>query len=165
MAFWFLNIDYKMIIKGVIILFQMHFYGFEKKKISSHIRRECKRTLSEDVEHSLHEFITREHFFDERQYTLAMQQLMCDQTEQQRLERIKKGEIGWNHPSISDDVLDVDEMRDYIQKPLEVEEGVIECTCGSNRVFSYQKQTRGCDESSTTFAQCAKCGRQWTYSG
>lgn len=57
--------------------------------------------------------------------------------------------------------MDVDEMRDYIKSPLEVEEGVIECNrCKSKRMFSYQKQTRGYDESSTTFAQCAKCGKQ-----
>jgi DNA-directed RNA polymerase subunit M/transcription elongation factor TFIIS len=101
----------------------------------------------------------------EKEYVLAMQQLMSDENVKTQMDRINTGEIGWKHSSIFNDVTDVNEMRDYIQKPLEVEEGVITCRCGSKRVFSYQKQTRGCDESSTTFAQCAQCGQQWTYSG
>jgi DNA-directed RNA polymerase subunit M/transcription elongation factor TFIIS len=144
----------------------MIFYGFERKKVALHVRKECEEFLSEEVERALYEFITSTAKGDiEKDYIFAMQQLLADEDDASRMKRINSGEIGWNHPSIFNDITDVNEMRDYIRKPLEVEEGVITCRCGSKRVFSYQKQTRGCDESSTTFAQCAKCGQQWTYSG
>ena len=143
----------------------MNFYGFEKKKLSSHLRKECEEFLSEQVEQALYKFIVSTCKGDvEKEYVLAMQQLMSDENVKIQMGRIERGEIGWKHSSIFNEVMDVNEMRDYIQKPLEVEEGVITCRCGSKRVFSYQKQTRGCDESSTTFAQCAQCGKQWTYS-
>tara|TARA_B110000977_G_scaffold91494_1_gene121372 strand:+ start:107 stop:541 length:435 start_codon:yes stop_codon:yes gene_type:complete len=144
----------------------MNFYGFERKKILTLVRKECEEFLSGEVERALYEFITSTAKGDiEKEYIFAMQQLLSDEDTAARLKRIDSGEIGWKHPFIFNDVTDVNEMRDYIQTPLEVEEGVITCRCGSKRVFSYQKQTRGCDESSTTFAQCAQCGQQWTYSG
>ena len=57
------------------------------------------------------------------------------------------------------------EQDNFLIKPLEIEEGVLECKCGSKRVFSYQKQCRGGDESSTTFAECVACKSKWIYSG
>ena len=57
------------------------------------------------------------------------------------------------------------EQDNFLIKPLEIEEGVLECKCGSKRVFSYQKQCRGGDESSTTFAECVACKAKWIYSG
>ena len=57
------------------------------------------------------------------------------------------------------------ELDEFLVNPFEVEEGVLECACGSRKTFSYQKQTRAADESATTFAQCVTCGKRWTYSG
>jgi len=57
------------------------------------------------------------------------------------------------------------EQDNFLIKPIEIEEGVLECKCGSKRVFSYQKQCRGGDESSTTFAECVACKSKWIYSG
>ena len=102
-------------------------------------------------------------------YDLCTLQVVCDlhiKGQAEVLENIIMGNIVWRHDFIKDDVDEVEEIRDYITKPLEVEEGVLTCKrCESKRVFSYSKQTRGCDESSTTFAQCAKCGAKWSYSG
>jgi DNA-directed RNA polymerase subunit M/transcription elongation factor TFIIS len=78
---------------------------------------------------------------------------------------IKKGMIGWNHPTFTDIRNRIDEHDEFIINPFEVEEGVTTCHCGSGRVFTYQKQTRGADEPMTTFAKCVKCKAQWTYSG
>jgi DNA-directed RNA polymerase subunit M/transcription elongation factor TFIIS len=75
------------------------------------------------------------------------------------------GEIGWNHEMFSDMRRKRIEQDTFIEKPFEVEEGVIECKCGSKRVYSYSKQCRGGDESMTTFAQCMSCKKKWTYSG
>lgn len=104
-----------------------------------------------------------------KSYDLCALQVICDlhtKGHTEVLENIIMGKIVWHHDNLKDDVDEVEEIRDYITKPLEVEEGVLTCKrCESKRVFSYSKQTRGCDESSTTFAQCAKCGAKWSYSG
>jgi DNA-directed RNA polymerase subunit M/transcription elongation factor TFIIS len=81
------------------------------------------------------------------------------------LGRIKKGKTGWRHPVFVNASNRIDEQDDFIEHPFEVEEGVIECKCGSKRVFSYSKQVRSADEPMSTFAHCVKCNKKWTYSG
>ena len=79
---------------------------------------------------------------------------------------IKKRKVMWNHSVFTDIKNQIDEHDEFIINPFEVEEGVTECgKCGSGRVFTYQKQTRGSDEPMTTFAKCVKCKANWTYSG
>jgi DNA-directed RNA polymerase subunit M/transcription elongation factor TFIIS len=82
------------------------------------------------------------------------------------LSNIKHRRIGSEHPCF-DEIRDkINEQDEFIKNPFKVEEGVLECNkCGSKRVYSYSKQTRSGDESSTTFANCVKCGAKWTYSG
>lgn len=81
------------------------------------------------------------------------------------LSSIKRGEIGWYHKNFENLRFNEEEQDNFINNPFEVEEGVLECKCGSKRVFSFVKQTRKADESATTFAQCMKCNSTWTYSG
>ena len=82
------------------------------------------------------------------------------------LENIKNNMIGWKHPIYKDIFNRLQEYDEFIIKPFEVEEGVTECKkCGSKRVFTFSKQTRSSDEPTTTFANCAKCKTNWTYSG
>ena len=78
---------------------------------------------------------------------------------------IKNNKLGWNHTYLEDIIYEEQEQNNFLIKPFEVEEGVIECKCGSSRVYSFAKQTRGADESTTTFAECMACGNNWTYSG
>ena len=82
------------------------------------------------------------------------------------LNNIKDAKIGINH-EIFDHIKNlIAEQDDFIVNPFEVEEGVTQCKkCESNRVFTYSKQVRSCDEPMTTFAQCVKCKSKWTYSG
>jgi DNA-directed RNA polymerase subunit M/transcription elongation factor TFIIS len=145
----------------------MLFYGFNKKNIRSEIRDKCREIMSDDLESVFHKKILKLSGDASKNYVFALQQFVVGGETDIEIETlIKNGEFCWNHPSLRDEILTINEMRDYIQKPLEVDEGIIKCEkCGSRRVFSYQKQTRGCDESSTTFAQCAKCEQKWTYSG
>jgi len=81
------------------------------------------------------------------------------------LKSVKNNEILWKHPSLKDLIDDEIEQDDFIIQPFEIVEGIAECRCGSKRVYSYTKQTRGGDESSTTFNECLKCKSKWTYSG
>lgn len=79
---------------------------------------------------------------------------------------VKAGKIGWKSPtydSISDRI---DEFDEYLAKPFEVVEGVVECLkCHSKKTWSVQKQTRSSDEPMTTFSRCVECGHQWSYAG
>lgn len=81
------------------------------------------------------------------------------------LASIKAAKIGWEHNSFQEMILKQQEQDDFIINPFEVEEGVLECNCGSRRVFSYSKQSRSCDESTSTYAQCMACKTKWVYSG
>tara|TARA_B110000211_G_scaffold234762_1_gene306124 strand:+ start:322 stop:741 length:420 start_codon:yes stop_codon:yes gene_type:complete len=79
---------------------------------------------------------------------------------------IDNGYFFWDNKVYNNIKDNISEQNDFIENPFEVEEGVIECNkCGSKRVFSYSKQTRGADEPMTTFAQCISCKSSWSYSG
>ena len=73
--------------------------------------------------------------------------------------------LGWNTFTYDDVRPEVQEEDDFLENPFIVEEGALECVCGSKKVMSYQKQTRSLDEPSTTFAQCTRCRRKWIYNG
>lgn len=80
-------------------------------------------------------------------------------------EALKNGTIGWNGSSFDNIRRNQQEEDDFTVNPFEIAEGVQKCNkCGSNRTFSYQKQTRSADEGATTFIQCV-CGNKWRYSG
>jgi DNA-directed RNA polymerase subunit M/transcription elongation factor TFIIS len=81
------------------------------------------------------------------------------------LKDIKSGCVGWKHHSFDDAVMRLEEQDDFIEHPFQVEEGVLECKCGSKKVYSFSKQTRSADEPMTTYAQCVNCNCSWTYSG
>ena len=77
---------------------------------------------------------------------------------------IRKKNIGWENPSFDDVRFERKERQDFIETPFFVEEGILECgKCGSKKVFSYSKQVRSSDESTSVFAICAnpKCGHKW----
>jgi len=53
------------------------------------------------------------------------------------------------------------EQDEFITSPAEVEEGVLECVCGSKRTVSFTLQTRSGDESTSVWARCVVCGKKW----
>ena len=81
------------------------------------------------------------------------------------LKKVKENKISWKSECFTQCIQEEEEQDNFTICPFEVSEGVLECKCGSKRVFSYQRQTRGLDESATTFAECVKCGNKWVYSG
>ena len=81
------------------------------------------------------------------------------------LKDLKDGRYGWKHKSL-DTYRDIEYEQDaFIIQPFEIIEGVVECKCGSNRVYTFSKQTRSGDESITTFNECLICKTKWVYSG
>lgn len=81
------------------------------------------------------------------------------------LKDIKNNKIGWNSTFFDLDQKKIEEQDEFIENPFDIEEGVLECRCGSKRVFSYSKQVRSADEPTTTYAQCMACKAKWSYSG
>ncbi len=78
------------------------------------------------------------------------------------VEILQDEEIGYNSQHFDDIRFLQEEQDNFIIKPFEIEEGVLECgKCGSKKTFSYSKQTRGGDEGTTVFAECASCGNRW----
>ena len=81
------------------------------------------------------------------------------------LNDIKNNKINWYHESLKDMILEETEQDNFIINPFEIEEGVLQCKCGSKRVYSYQVQSRSSDEPMSTHAQCMACKSKWVYSG
>lgn len=84
------------------------------------------------------------------------------------LSNVKALRLGWEHKDYEKVSQKISEHDEFIVNPFEVVEGVSKCpieNCGNERVFTYTKQCRSGDESSTTFNQCMKCNYTWTYSG
>lgn len=79
--------------------------------------------------------------------------------------QLENNNVGWSNPIFRDSKILWDEQNEFIENPFEIEEGVLECKCGSKKVFSYSRQTRGADEPMTTFAECIVCSHRWKYSG
>lgn len=106
---------------------------------------------------------------DHDYYIRVVYQVIGDIIKKQKINdvfsQIKNGDIGWKHPAFVNEHAQIAEQDDFIEHPFEIEEGVIECRCGSKRVYSYSKQTRSADEPMTTYAECVKCGAKWQYSG
>lgn len=71
----------------------------------------------------------------------------------------------WNSKTLDKMKQLEDEQDKFIIQPFEIVEGITQCKCGSNKVFSYSKQTRGGDEAITTFNECSKCKKKWIYNG
>lgn len=79
---------------------------------------------------------------------------------------ILKEKYDWTHSIYEHYAKIMEEQNSFIEKPFEVEEGVVTCkSCNSNKVFTFSKQVRSADEPMTTFATCANCSKRWSYSG
>ena len=81
------------------------------------------------------------------------------------LKNIKNEKLKWNNFYFNDMITDEIDQDNFIKNPFEIEEGVLECNCGSKKVFSYQKQSRSADEPMSTYATCTVCKAKWIYSG
>lgn len=79
------------------------------------------------------------------------------------LHHIFQGEIEWQSQGYQEYKRRIEEEDQFMTSPFEIEEGVLECKCGSKRTISFQRQTRSADEGSTTFAQCIECGNKWRH--
>ena len=78
------------------------------------------------------------------------------------LHNIKTHKYNWDNTHFNEIKCKIKEQDNFIVCPFEVDEGVLECNkCGSRKTFSYSKQTRSGDESTTVFATCVICKSSW----
>ena len=75
---------------------------------------------------------------------------------------IKKQKFGWNSDNFVENKNKIEEHDHFIMNPFQIDEGVMECgKCGSQKTYSYTKQTRSGDEATTVFAICCNCNNKW----
>ena len=77
------------------------------------------------------------------------------------LQKLKTGNLMYESELFNDVRESLSEQQNFLENPFEVDEGVIECKCGSRRTISFSKQTRCGDEGTTVFAKCVDCGKSW----
>lgn len=77
------------------------------------------------------------------------------------LKSIKSNNIGFESEYFKTVRDTLDEQQNFIENPFEVDEGVLECKCGSRKTISFSKQVRSGDEGTTVFAKCVDCGATW----
>ncbi len=107
------------------------------------------------------------HTRGEEEYLDVIYDLTCTLTSkeniQNAIQNIHDGNFGWNDKTYNACRAKIEEEDQFATNPFEIEEGVLECKCGSKRTISFQRQTRSADEGSTTFAHCVECGTRWRH--
>lgn len=110
---------------------------------------------------------TKEEYNEFLYHTIGI--LMCTPHEDKRkciqmiLTQLHTGSFTvWNQPIYSHYKNLEYEQDEFLNNPIEVEEGVLQCSkCGSKRTISFTRQTRSSDESTSVFAQCVECKQKW----
>jgi DNA-directed RNA polymerase subunit M/transcription elongation factor TFIIS len=107
---------------------------------------------------------------DDKIYVWSLYQviglLLTEKDRKSVAKSVKDGRVGWKSPTFDKVSARINEFDEYLVRPFEVVEGVIECgKCHSKRTWCVQRQVRSCDEPMTTFSRCVDCGNQWVYSG
>ncbi|NDE14258.1 hypothetical protein EBZ80_04935 [bacterium] len=88
-----------------------------------------------------------------------LSELMCSMELKEVVRNLTEGRVGWQHPAFEGMRRAIRQHDEFLINPPEIQEGVIECRCGSRRTFSFSKQTRRADESATVFVRCSACGK------
>jgi len=77
------------------------------------------------------------------------------------LKLLKNNGVTWGNPVYT--VFKEDEKEEESLEPVI---GVVSCRkCKSEKVFTFNKQTRSADEGTTVFCRCSECGTRWKESG
>jgi DNA-directed RNA polymerase subunit M/transcription elongation factor TFIIS len=142
---------------------------FNRNKATIALKTVIKRDNNVSViEKAVYSYITSQKL-DEEEYINIIYQIIGDLLNNRSLPdillSIKTNKLGWNHKDFEEMAFKILEQDDFIENPFEVVEGVITCSCGSNRVFSYNKQSRSSDEPMSTYSCCVVCNNKWVYSG
>lgn len=91
--------------------------------------------------------------------------LVLNHSIQECYDIIKEDRTGWCSDIFKDDIEEERIEMEFIDHPFESVDSIMECKCGSKRVLSFAKQTRGLDEGTTVFCKCLECKKSWVESG
>jgi DNA-directed RNA polymerase subunit M/transcription elongation factor TFIIS len=143
--------------------------------IDEHVREICRAAISTIVEKEsdilkIENCIYEYDNSSEQKYKYNIYQIICEISKKKLKGKkltsaLDKLRLNWDLDIFTELHMKIAEQDDFILNPFEVEEGVLKCNCGSERVFSYSKQVRSADEGQTTFAQCMQCKAKWTCRG
>lgn len=137
-------------------------------------REKGKQVLSHCLKQKQNISIIEKYIYDlaednETEYNRILYQVVTDIKSGMLLKdlvkTIESKKVLWSHDSLKSYIYEENEQNNFIITPFQIEEGIAECKCGSKRVFSYQKQSRSCDEPSTSYFECVACKKKWSYSG
>jgi DNA-directed RNA polymerase subunit M/transcription elongation factor TFIIS len=120
-----------------------------------------EESIASSIEINIYNYCRTNNYDLSMFYMYAVYNVILNNKESVELNR----DFLWNSKSF-DELRQMEEEQDkFIIQPFEIVEGITECKCGSKKVFSYSKQTRGGDEATSTFNECAKCKAKWMYNG
>lgn len=95
---------------------------------------------------------------DEHVQKFILYEAFCHEGLKDVREILQTRQFMFSHDDFTDIHNLVKEQEEFLEKPVQVEDGVIEChRCHSHKTFSYAKQTRASDEGTTVFVTCANC--------
>lgn len=119
----------------------------------------------QDILKSIEDYI-HDYCDSQDDYFLIIQEVMAKKrsgiSDKDILDEVQQQNYLWNTDEYKLYQTKLDEIDNFLINPFEVDEGVLSChKCGSNKTFSYTKQTRGGDESTTVFVVCSKCKCRW----
>lgn len=78
------------------------------------------------------------------------------------IQDIKRGDMIWSNGHICKHLNEIQDHDDFINKPAEVVDGVIQCKkCGSNKTRTMARQVRSGDEGTSVFCVCTQCNSKW----
>lgn len=123
-----------------------------------------KYTHFASMKHDAYEDVYRDQIYENVCY--LMEHTSSKKAISELVRNLYKNGLFWNHDLYGEYVrvhAQQEEEDVFLTNPLEVEEGVIECVCGSKYTISYQRQTRSADEGSTTYVECVECGKKWRF--
>jgi DNA-directed RNA polymerase subunit M/transcription elongation factor TFIIS len=121
-----------------------------KKYVRNEINREKMKTFLDSISKN-----------PETQ-TFILYEAFCHEGISDVREILKTRQFMFSHRDFTDIHNLVKEQEDFLNNPVQVEDGVIEChRCKSHKTFSYAKQTRASDEGTTVFVTCAECKFQF----
>ena len=78
---------------------------------------------------------------------------------------ITSKKYGMDNPMFDNIKVTIHNQDEFTENPFEVTEGISKCKCGCTKVFTFQVQSRSCDEPASTHNKCTRCGKTWVYSG
>jgi len=136
---------------------------FKKTEMTEDIKIELRKYLK--IERNVGIFSRVVEKMETEMREQVLYELCCDFMEKNTIKSCYKklldGKYCYGAPVFDEFELLQKEQDEFVTMPAEVEEGVLECKCGSKKTISFTLQTRSGDEATSVWARCVSCGTKW----